>query len=126
MVGRHVRVRLPEDVNRGTVRVIRNRPDLDGSHLRRRPADELCRLGGLVGWSLVMRYPNVVRRLVVASADFRGREAAPDEVPRPMPTDADFQAMRAAYEAVAPDPSHFDTFAEKVSTMVHSYIGWTA
>jgi pimeloyl-ACP methyl ester carboxylesterase len=84
-------------------------------------------LGGLVGWSLVMRHPKLVRRLVVASADYRSREAAPDELPRPMPTDADFQAMRDAYEAVAPDPSHFDALQQKVSTMVNStYIGWTA
>jgi len=83
-------------------------------------------LGGLVGWSLVMRHPKVVRRFVVASADYRGREPVPDEVPRPMPTDADFQAMRDAYEAVAPDPSHFDAFAEKVTTLVQGYIGWTA
>jgi pimeloyl-ACP methyl ester carboxylesterase len=84
-------------------------------------------LGGLVGWSLVVRYPNVVGRLVVASADYRNREAAPDEVPGPMPTEADFQAMRDAYVAVAPDPSHFDGFAEKVSTMVNNnYVGWTA
>jgi hypothetical protein len=39
-----------------------------------------------------MRYPNVVRRLVVASADFRSRDAAPDEVAGPLPTEADFQA----------------------------------
>jgi pimeloyl-ACP methyl ester carboxylesterase len=84
-------------------------------------------LGGLAGWSLVMRHPKLVRRFVVASADYRGgREAAPDEVAGPMPTEADFQAMRDAYEAVAPDPSHFEAFAEKVSTMVHTYRGWTA
>ena len=84
-------------------------------------------LGGLVGWSLVIRHPKLVRRFVVASADYRSREPAPDEIPRPMPTDADFQAMRDAYEAVAPDPAHFDAFAEKVSTMVNkTYGGWTA
>jgi pimeloyl-ACP methyl ester carboxylesterase len=84
-------------------------------------------LGGLTGWSLVMRHPQLVRRFVVASADYRGdREAAPDEVPGPMPTEADFQAMRDAYDAVAPDPSHFEEFAEKTSTMVHTYRGWTA
>jgi pimeloyl-ACP methyl ester carboxylesterase len=44
-----------------------------------------------------------------------------------MPTDADFQAMRDAYAAVAPDPSHFDALAEKVSTMVNKdFVGWTA
>ena len=40
-------------------------------------------LGGLVGWSLVMRHPNFVRRLVVASADYRSREATPVEVSGP-------------------------------------------
>ena len=84
-------------------------------------------LGGLVGWSLVMRHPKLVRRFVVASADYRSRQAAPEDIPRPMPTDADFQAMRAAYAEVAPDPSHFDTLQEKVGTMVTTrYVGWTA
>ncbi|HWE70167.1 MAG TPA: alpha/beta hydrolase [Acidimicrobiales bacterium] len=84
-------------------------------------------LGGLVGWSLVMRHPEVVRRFVVASADYRNREPDPDEVSGPMPTEADFQAMRDAYEAVAPDPSQFDALPEKVGTMVNNeYVGWTA
>lgn len=83
-------------------------------------------LGGIVGWSLVMRYPNVVRRLVVASADYRSREAIPGEVPAPMPTDADFEAMRAAYQAVAQDPSRFDALQETVGTMVQAFLGWTA
>ena len=84
-------------------------------------------LGGMVGYSLVIRYPSVVRRLVAASADYRSRESTPDEERAPMPTDAEFQAMRDAYEAVAPHPSHFDAFEEKVSAMVHdSFVGWTA
>jgi pimeloyl-ACP methyl ester carboxylesterase len=84
-------------------------------------------LGGLVGWSLVIRHPNVVDRVAVASADYRSRETAPDEVAGPMPTDSDFQAMRDAYAAVAPDPMHFDALAEKVSTMVNEdFVGWTA
>jgi pimeloyl-ACP methyl ester carboxylesterase len=84
-------------------------------------------LGGLVGWALVMRHPEVVRRLVVASADYRSRESDPDEVGGPMPTDADFQAMRDAYAAVAPDPSHFDALMEKTSKLVNDdFVGWTA
>jgi pimeloyl-ACP methyl ester carboxylesterase len=83
-------------------------------------------LGGLVGWNLVMRHPKVIRRLVVASADYRSREAGPDEGSGPPPTAADFQAMRDAYAAVAPDPSHYDALMEKVPAMVHSYVGWTA
>ena len=33
--------------------------------------------------------------------------------------------MRGAYEAVAPDPAHFDGFAAKMSAMVHEFPGWT-
>jgi pimeloyl-ACP methyl ester carboxylesterase len=44
-----------------------------------------------------------------------------------MPTEADFQAMRDAYEAVAPDPSRFDALGERVSKMVNDdFLGWTA
>jgi pimeloyl-ACP methyl ester carboxylesterase len=42
-----------------------------------------------------------------------------------MPTPADFQAMRDAYDAVAFDPAHFDEFAAKTSAMVHEFPGWT-
>jgi pimeloyl-ACP methyl ester carboxylesterase len=42
-----------------------------------------------------------------------------------MPTSADLQAWRDAYDAVAPDPAHFDEFAAKMSAMVHEFPGWT-
>ena len=42
-----------------------------------------------------------------------------------MPTPADFQEMRNAYEAVAPDPGHFDEFAARESALVHEFPGWT-
>ena len=42
-----------------------------------------------------------------------------------MPTPADFQAWRDAYDAVAPDPAHFDGFAAKMSAMVLEFRGWT-
>ena len=42
-----------------------------------------------------------------------------------LPTAEDFQVMRAAYEAVAPDPSHFEEFAAKNSKMVHEVPGWS-
>ena len=38
---------------------------------------------------------------------------------------ADFQEMRDAYDAVAPDPAHFDEFAVKLETLVHEFRGWT-
>src|SRR5262249_8256808 len=84
-------------------------------------------LGGLVAYAIALGEPSRVGKLIVASADGHRpprRESAPfhDD---PMPTPADFQAMRDAYDAVAPDPSHFDEFAARTSTMVHEFPGWT-
>jgi pimeloyl-ACP methyl ester carboxylesterase len=84
-------------------------------------------LGGLVAYAVALGAPDRVGRLIVASADPHrppGRESAPLDEDR-MPTAADFQAMRDAYSAVAPDPAHFDEFAAKTSAMVHEFPGWT-
>jgi pimeloyl-ACP methyl ester carboxylesterase len=84
-------------------------------------------LGGLVAYAFALGMPTRVGKLIVASADAHrppGRESAPLGEDR-MPTPADFQAMGDAYEAVAPDPSHFEEFAAKTSTMVHEFPGWT-
>jgi pimeloyl-ACP methyl ester carboxylesterase len=84
-------------------------------------------LGGLVAYAVALAAPDRVGRLIVASADAHrppGRESAPLDDDR-MPTAADFQAMRDAYAAVAPDPAHFDEFAARSSAMVHEFPGWT-
>lgn len=84
-------------------------------------------LGGLVACRIGHAAPERVRKLIVASADPHrppGRESAPLDDDR-MPTPADFQAMRDAYDAVAPDPSHFDAFAARTTAMVHEFAGWT-
>jgi pimeloyl-ACP methyl ester carboxylesterase len=84
-------------------------------------------LGGLVACAVALGAPARVGKLIVASADAHrppGRESAPLGEDR-LPTQADFQAWRAAYEAVAPDPPHFEEFAAKNSAMVHEFPGWT-
>jgi pimeloyl-ACP methyl ester carboxylesterase len=84
-------------------------------------------LGGLVAYAIALGAPARVGKLIVASADAHrppGRESAPLDQDR-MPTQADFQAMRDAYDAVAPDPAHFDQFAARTSAMVHEFPGWT-
>jgi pimeloyl-ACP methyl ester carboxylesterase len=83
-------------------------------------------LGGLVACAVALAAPTRVGRLIVASADPHrppGRESAPLDDDR-MPTSADFQGMRDAYDAVAPDPAHFDEFAARVTAMVHTFPGW--
>jgi pimeloyl-ACP methyl ester carboxylesterase len=75
-------------------------------------------LGGLVAYAIALTAPARVGKLIVASADAHrppGRESTPLDDDR-MPTPADFQAMRDAYDAVAPDPEHFDEIAAKTST----------
>ncbi len=84
-------------------------------------------LGGLVACAVAAAAPSRVGRLIVASANpYRppGRESAvvDDEL---LPTQADFEAMRDAYLAVAPDPGHFEKFAARVTAMVHEVPGWT-
>jgi pimeloyl-ACP methyl ester carboxylesterase len=85
-------------------------------------------LGGLVACSVAVSAPGRAGRVIVASADPHrppGREGAPigDEL---LPTQADFEAMRDAYLAVAPDPGHFEKFAGRVTAMVHEVPAWTA
>src|SRR5580658_5216382 len=97
-------------------------------HLRIAEADLFgFSLGGLVAYAVALGAPARVGKLIVASADAHrppGRESVPLDEDR-MPTAADFQAMRDAYDAVAPDPAHFDEFAAKTSAMVHQVPGWT-
>jgi pimeloyl-ACP methyl ester carboxylesterase len=84
-------------------------------------------LGGLVAYAVALGAPARVGKLIVASADPQrppGRESAPISDDR-MPTAAEFQAMRDAYDAVAPDPSHFDESMAKTSAAVHEFPGWT-
>ena len=84
-------------------------------------------LGGLVAYAVALNSPSRVGKLIVASADPQrppGRESAPLGDDR-MPTAADFQAMRDAYEAVAPDPTKFDELAARASKMAHEFPGWT-
>jgi pimeloyl-ACP methyl ester carboxylesterase len=84
-------------------------------------------LGGLVACQIAVSAPARVGKLIVASADAHrppGRESAPLGEDR-LPTQADFQMMRDAYDAVAPDPAHFGEFAAKNEAMVHTFRGWT-
>jgi pimeloyl-ACP methyl ester carboxylesterase len=84
-------------------------------------------LGGLVAYAVALGAPGRVGKLIAAAADAHrppGRESEPLGEDR-LPTAADFQAMRDAYDAVAPDPAHFDEFAARTSAMVHELPGWT-
>jgi pimeloyl-ACP methyl ester carboxylesterase len=81
-------------------------------------------LGGLTAYELAISYPDRLRRAVVASADHRNDRGGEND-PARLPTQVDFQAMRDAYVAIAPNPDAFDAVAERTSGLVQSFIGWT-
>ena len=84
-------------------------------------------LGGMVACAVALAAPARVGKLIVASADpYRppGRESAPLTEDR-LPTPADFQDMRDAYLAAAPDPARFEQSAAKTSAMVQQVPPWT-
>ena len=85
-------------------------------------------LGGLVAAEVAVRAPERVGRVVIASANPHrppGRESVPVD-DKLLPTQADFELMRDAYLAVAPDPGHFEKFVARVPSMVHEVPAWTA
>ncbi|HEY3831033.1 MAG TPA: alpha/beta fold hydrolase [Acidimicrobiia bacterium] len=81
-------------------------------------------VGGLTGYELVISHPDRIRRAVLISADHRNDRGG-EAVPGRLPTQDDFERMRDAYLAIAPDPSAFDSVAERTSGLVASFIGWT-
>ena len=85
-------------------------------------------LGGLVASEVAFLAPELVGKMIVASANPHrppGRESVPVD-PALLPTRADFEAMREANLAVAPDPGHFEKFAGRTAAMVHEVPGRTA
>jgi len=83
-------------------------------------------LGGLVACAVALGAPDRVGKLIVASADAH----RPPGLQSPrlgedrLPTQADFQEMLDAYDAVAPDPAHFGEVQAKTGTAVQAFGGW--
>ena len=84
-------------------------------------------LGGLVAALVALSEPGRVGKLVIASADPHRPPGRESRLPGPdrLPTEADFQAMREAYEAVAPDPGRFSDLPARTEALVHTVAPWT-
>jgi pimeloyl-ACP methyl ester carboxylesterase len=88
-------------------------------------------LGALTSTSLAVRHPAKVRRLVLAASNIRpdGHHpeiTAPEQDDPRLPTEEEFAAWKADYEAVAPNPDGLFPFLERLQPVVHDMAGWTA
>src|SRR5439155_18950026 len=87
-------------------------------------------LGALTATSLAVRHPVKVRRLVLAASHIRPDGYHPEitapaqDDPR-LPTEQEFAAWQADYQAVAPEPEHFLPFLERMQPVVHDWPGWS-
>ena len=88
-------------------------------------------LGALTATGVAVRHPAKVRRLVLAAVNIRSdgyhpEITAPEQDDPRLPTEEEFAAWQAAYEAVAPNPDDFFSFLERMQPVVHDWRGWTA
>src|SRR4029077_6174184 len=108
----------------GATASARSRRRASGSGTRRRCAGPLAARG--VG----VRPPSKGRRLVLAAVNIRPdgyhpEITAPEQDDPRLPTEQEFAAWQAAYEAAAPDPDNFFPFLERLQPVVHDWRGWT-
>jgi len=89
-------------------------------------------LGAGVALQLALDYPELVGRLIAASAGY-SPDGTHAEISDParwatstrMPTAGDFEQMREAYQRVAPDPGHFEAFRARTGQAA-GRMSWTA
>jgi pimeloyl-ACP methyl ester carboxylesterase len=87
-------------------------------------------LGGLTATGVAVRHPAKVRRLVLAATHLRAdgyhpEITAPEQDDPRLPTQAEFESWKAAYDAVAPNVDDFFPFLERMQPVVHDWPGWT-
>jgi pimeloyl-ACP methyl ester carboxylesterase len=86
-------------------------------------------MGGGVALQVAIRHPDVVRKLVVASASYTSEGMQPElheMIPSITPEMFAGSPMEAAYLEVAPNPGHFPTLVEKLKRLDMTPFAWPA
>ena len=86
-------------------------------------------MGGGVALQIAMRHPEVVRKLVVASAYYHNDGAYPEMfegIEHITPEAFDGTPWREQYDRIAPRPEDFPTLVAKLKELDLTFAGWTA
>jgi pimeloyl-ACP methyl ester carboxylesterase len=84
-------------------------------------------LGGGIALQLAIRHPDLVRRLVIASASFRSDGMPPEALaafPSMTPEMFAGSPMEAEYQRLAPNPGDFPVLVEKLKTLDTTEFAW--
>jgi pimeloyl-ACP methyl ester carboxylesterase len=86
-------------------------------------------MGGTTALGLATRHPDLVRRLVVASAPYANNGMRPENVAGMLSLTPDLLAdspQESARQSVAPNPDDWGTFLGKIGPMQRDFPGWPA
>jgi pimeloyl-ACP methyl ester carboxylesterase len=82
--------------------------------------------GGILALGLAIHHPTLVRRMILAGANYDNSGLDPDLLDMMEHMDASMvPALREAYEKVAPDPSAFPDLVDKVAELCLDFPGWS-
>jgi pimeloyl-ACP methyl ester carboxylesterase len=86
-------------------------------------------MGGVVAWQLAIRHPQLVRRLVIASAVYKYEGWTPETraiLPTLTPQMFEGSPIKQEYDRLAPDPKHWSQFVNKMKQFVTTPYDFTA
>ena len=86
-------------------------------------------LGGMVAWQLVIRHPELAKKLVIISAVYKYEGWTPETraiMPKITPELFNGSPMKSEYDSVAPDPKHWTQFVSKMKQFVTTPYDFTA
>jgi pimeloyl-ACP methyl ester carboxylesterase len=84
-------------------------------------------MGAAIAFEIAIRYPEIVRKLVLVSLTFNadgfypGTQELIDNVD---PADLDGSSFQAAYAEIAPDPEEWRGLVAKVNALDRGFVGW--
>ena len=85
-------------------------------------------MGGGVAWQIAIRYPQLVRKLVIASAVYKYEGWTPETraiLPMLSPEMFEGTPLKTEYDHLAPDPKHWPQFVNKMKQFVTTPYNFT-